>query len=83
MALHSQFNAAVYSALEKFNGSIAAEHGLGRSKVSLADQTRSATERALIKTIKQAIDPNNIMNRGVIIAATDEVPEVWDEKGTT
>jgi len=82
-ALHSQLNAAVYNAVEQFNGSIAAEHGLGRSKVSLADRTRSTTERLLMKTIKQALDPNNIMNRGVIIGSSDVVPEVWDEKGTT
>ena len=83
LALQSQFNAAVYEAVVAFNGSIAAEHGLGRSKVSLADQTRSPTERWLMKTIKQAIDPNSIMNRDVIIGSSDEVPDVWDEKGTT
>ncbi len=74
VALKQEFNTAVYDAVVGFNGSIAAEHGLGRNKVSLADQTRSQTERLLMKKIKQAIDPNSIMNRGVIVAPSDEDP---------
>lgn len=75
MAQQPQLNEAVYETVVTFHGSIAAEHGLGRNKVSLADQTRSQTERLLMKTIKHAIDPNAIMNRGVIVASTDEDPE--------
>lgn len=69
-------NAAVYETTVEFNGSIAAEHGLGRAKVALADKTRPPVERALMKSVKTAIDPDGIMNPGVILAATDEVPDV-------
>ena len=68
----------MYTTTVAFNGSIAAEHGLGRAKVALADKSRSPIERALMKSLKTAIDPDGIMNPGVILAATDEVPEVWD-----
>lgn len=49
-------------------GSFAAEHGLGRSKVALADTLRDPVERDLMKRIKCAIDDNGILNPGVIIA---------------
>jgi len=51
----------------RMGGSFAAEHGLGRSKVSLADGLRSPVERRLMAQIKQAIDPNNILNSGVVL----------------
>ncbi len=74
---HSQaFNNAVYHAAVEFNGSFAAEHGLGRSKVALADKLRSPVERSLMRTLKRAIDPDEIMNPGVILHAVDEVPDV-------
>ncbi|WP_448145907.1 FAD-binding oxidoreductase [Labrys miyagiensis] len=50
-------------------GSFAAEHGLGRSKVALADGARSPTERTLMRALKQAIDPAGVMNPGVVVAA--------------
>lgn len=48
-------------------GSFAAEHGLGRSKVALADHLRSPVERRLMARIKGAIDPSGGMNPGVIL----------------
>jgi len=61
------FNKAVYDTVVQFNGSIAAEHGLGRAKVALADRVRPEVERALMRTIKAAIDPSGFMNPGVIV----------------
>lgn len=53
-------------------GSFAAEHGLGRSKVALADALRSPVERQLQRVIKQAVDPAGVMNPGVILNVTDK-----------
>jgi FAD/FMN-containing dehydrogenase len=39
-------------------GSFAAEHGLGRSKIALAEQYRSAVERDLMARLKDALDPS-------------------------
>lgn len=50
-------------------GSFAAEHGLGRAKVSLADALRATPERALMAVIKQAIDPAQLMNPGAVLHA--------------
>lgn len=51
--------------ISRLRGSFAAEHGLGRSKVALADTLRDPIERQLMKRIKLALDAKNIMNPGV------------------
>lgn len=48
-------------------GSFAAEHGLGRTKVALAERHRSAVERALMGRLKRAFDPAGTMNPGVLV----------------
>jgi FAD/FMN-containing dehydrogenase len=53
-------------AIEK-GGSFAAEHGLGRAKVALADQLRDPLERALMARLKSAFDENGNFNPGVIV----------------
>ena len=50
-------------------GTFAAEHGLGRSKIALADRCRDAAERALGRAIKRAVDPAGLMNPNVIFRA--------------
>lgn len=50
-------------------GSFAAEHGLGRAKTGLADALRPAAERGLMRAVKAALDPEGIMNPGVVLAA--------------
>ena len=47
-------------------GSFAAEHGLGRSKVALADALRSTVERELMSKVKKTLDPSGLMNPNVI-----------------
>jgi FAD/FMN-containing dehydrogenase len=54
----------------RLGGSFAAEHGLGRAKVALADTNRGAVERQLMARIKAAVDPGNIMNPGVIVSGS-------------
>src|SRR6516164_7253029 len=56
----------------QLGGSFAAEHGLGRTKVALADANRSAVERQLMAWIKAAIDPSGAMNPGVIVRGSAE-----------
>ena len=53
-------------------GSFAAEHGLGRSKVALADRLRSPVERRLMAGIKAALDPEGLFNPGVILRNAKE-----------
>ena len=57
---------------QDMGGSFAAEHGLGRSKIALADSLREPTERALMADLKAAIDPTGLMNPGVILNVRKE-----------
>lgn len=56
----------------QMGGSFAAEHGLGRAKIGLADSLRSAIEREMHQRIKSAIDPENLMNPGVMFRIADK-----------
>lgn len=53
-------------------GSFAAEHGLGRSKIALADALRSGVERCLHRRIKAALDPAWVLNPDVIVHVSDK-----------
>ena len=52
----------VYRQVGEYNGSISAEHGIGMMKRQYLHQSRSAEELALMKLLKQTLDPNNILN---------------------
>lgn len=52
----------------RMHGSFAAEHGLGRTKIALADHHRGPVERRLMAAIKRALDPDDVLNPGVIVA---------------
>lgn len=58
---------AIYATAVRHGGSIAAEHGLGQAKIELADRFRAATERALMRRLKTALDPHDIMNPGKLV----------------
>ncbi|OAL38185.1 hypothetical protein AYO20_02637 [Fonsecaea nubica] len=52
----------VYEWIQKRNGSISAEHGLGIAKKKYIGYSRSETMIKLMKQIKDLYDPNGIMN---------------------
>ncbi|MEM7467734.1 MAG: FAD-binding oxidoreductase [Pseudomonadota bacterium] len=56
----------VYSPLEPHGGSVSAEHGIGLEKKQYLETSRSDTEIALMRKLKQALDPNCILNPGKI-----------------
>jgi len=56
----------VYSELASRNGSISAEHGIGLQKKAYLHHCRSADEVALMRCIKQALDPRGTLNPGKI-----------------
>ena len=58
---------AVYKQVGAYNGSISAEHGIGMMKRTYLHQSRSKEELALMKLLKQAMDPNNILNPGRVL----------------
>ncbi|MDF1822364.1 MAG: FAD-binding oxidoreductase [Alcanivoracaceae bacterium] len=54
----------VFEIVQKYNGSISAEHGVGRTKKPYLQYSRSAEEIAAMKAVKAVFDPNGIMNPG-------------------
>ncbi len=58
---------AINEATDQFNGSISAEHGIGRLKTTDLEVYVSTTKRDAMRRIKAALDPNNIMNPGALI----------------
>jgi FAD/FMN-containing dehydrogenase len=51
----------------EYAGAITAEHGVGVNKRDFLDQSRSAEEIALMRTLKHAMDPKGILNPGRVI----------------
>lgn len=68
----SEIGQALAALATAMGGSFAAEHGLGRSKVVLADACRSAVERDLMALLKDAFDPSAIMNPGILVRVGKE-----------
>ena len=58
----------VYGWVGEVGGSISAEHGIGTLKCSYLGQSRNVAELALMRTLKRAIDPKNILNRDRIFS---------------
>jgi FAD/FMN-containing dehydrogenase len=63
---HHGVSEAVLRYVASLNGSISAEHGIGRAKTQWLGLSRSVTEIAAMSSIKTALDPGRILNPGVI-----------------
>ncbi|GAB3376891.1 FAD-binding oxidoreductase [Azotobacter armeniacus] len=61
-------NKWVFEIVEKYNGSISAEHGVGMTKRDYLGYSRSEAEIAYMQAIKAVFDPNGIMNPGKIFS---------------
>jgi glycolate oxidase subunit GlcD len=59
-------NKWVFDIVEKYKGSISAEHGVGIVKKDYLQYTRSSEEIAIMKGIKLVFDPKGVMNPGKI-----------------
>jgi len=57
----------VFEIVEKYQGSVSAEHGVGMTKKPYLEYTRSAVEIDYMRAMKQVFDPKNVMNPGKII----------------
>jgi FAD/FMN-containing dehydrogenase len=60
-------NRIVYDAVGALGGSISAEHGLGQLKREEIRSHKTAVEMELMRTLKQALDPQGLMNPGKLL----------------
>jgi FAD/FMN-containing dehydrogenase len=56
----------VFEIVEKYQGSVSAEHGVGLLKKAYLPYSRSELEISLMKQLKQVFDPKGVMNPGKI-----------------
>ena len=57
----------VHDSVHAFHGSISAEHGIGQLKRDLLAHYKDPVELALMHKIKQALDPDGVMNPGKVL----------------
>ncbi len=60
----------LFKSIEKYQGSVSAEHGVGLSKKPFLHFTRSQAEIEIMKQIKKVFDPDLILNPGKIFDIT-------------
>ena len=66
-ATEQQVEEAFYAIVRDFSGSVSAEHGIGLHKKQWLGHSRSPAEIVLLKVLKNAMDPGNILNPGKIL----------------
>jgi FAD/FMN-containing dehydrogenase len=68
-ALYDRVITAIEDIVQDLGGSFSAEHGVGLSKLNSMARRKDPVALDLMRTIKQAIDPGNLMNPGKVIPA--------------
>ena len=63
-----ELRALVHETVAAFDGSISAEHGIGRLKLGDLCRFGDPGKLAAMRAIKAALDPNGIMNPGAVLA---------------
>lgn len=58
---------AVYDIIKKYNGSVSAEHGIGLHKKPWLSYSRNDAEMAMLRQLKNSLDPKCILNPGKVI----------------
>jgi FAD/FMN-containing dehydrogenase len=67
LAHTQQINDIVHSIVLENHGSISAEHGIGQLKRDLLAQVKDPVALDVMKSLKRALDPKNILNPGKVI----------------
>jgi len=60
-------NAAVFAIVARHGGSISAEHGIGVMKRDLLPGVKDPVALSLMRSFKQVLDPNRILNPGKVL----------------
>jgi FAD/FMN-containing dehydrogenase len=67
LALWDEIGEIVHGVVEKFGGSISAEHGIGQLKRELLRRVKDPTALEAMRAIKAALDPKGILNPGKLL----------------
>ena len=66
-ANEERVNTLVFDQVKRFDGSISAEHGVGELKVGKLPHYKDPTALAMMRAVKNALDPQNILNPGRVL----------------
>jgi FAD/FMN-containing dehydrogenase len=66
MARQAEGSRVVHDLVARFDGSISAEHGLGRLKTEEARHYKSSLEIESMQAVRRALDPHRIMNPAIL-----------------
>jgi len=61
---YKAINDTVYEVVGRYRGSVSAEHGIGVIRKHYLSYSRTPEEIELMKRLKTALDPHNILNPG-------------------
>ena len=67
LARGTEITTRVYDITAELDGSFSAEHGIGMLKKHELERYKSPVELQLMRTLKQTLDPHNIMNPGKVL----------------
>ena len=67
LSLKDEIKKSLYDITNELDGSHSAEHGIGLAKKEELKKYSSKSEFELMRLIKKAIDPNNILNPGKVL----------------
>jgi FAD/FMN-containing dehydrogenase len=70
LAREAPLRRAVHDLVASLGGSFSAEHGIGQLKVAELERYAPPAELAAMRRIKQALDPNGILNPGKVLRST-------------
>ncbi len=62
-----QVSARVYDLVTSWGGSISAEHGIGQMKVEELGRLADPVALSLMRSVKAALDPDNLLNPGKLV----------------
>lgn len=66
--LREAVKTCVHDLCHSFGGSVSAEHGIGRLKVGDLEKYGDPAKLAMMRAVKEALDPQGIMNPGAVLA---------------
>jgi len=67
-AVEQKLKRAIHDFVKEFDGSFSAEHGIGQLKVFELERYANPVELDLMRRVKNAFDPNGIMNPGKVLS---------------
>ena len=69
LARGAELEHAIFDLVESLDGSISAEHGIGRLKAAEFARRADPVELAVMSELKRALDPKGILNPGKVLAS--------------